>query len=202
MKLLLDEMRILGDNIKMHILDKYLLWIIRSGARHIGIDELADEIGVSVGTIKKYYSCEEEIIDDAVKRASNLSNEALISVINTPLSPRRKMEILTSVIMSGISRNHGLAEEFVFMGQLQISSTFSKRVEKYNNMPVFCVSKIIEEGQECGDIIQGDPLYLSKVFWGFIQGVCINYITIGNEFEIPSAEMINKFLWAPNSAEG
>lgn len=201
MKLLLDEMRIVGDNIKMQILDKYLLWIIRSGLRCIGIEELSAEIGISVGTIKRYYSCEEDIIDDAIKRASNLSNEALISIINTPLSPRRKMEILTSVIMSGISRDHGLAEEFVFMGQLQISNVFKERVEKYNNMPVFCVSKIIEEGQVCGEIIQGEPLYLSKVYWGFIQGVCMNYITTGNEFMIPSAEFINKFLWAHNNME-
>lgn len=53
---------------------------------------------------------------------------------------------------------------------------------------------LIIEGQQTGEIVEGDPFMLAITYFSFIQGLGISKIQTTGDLPFPSAEVVLRFL--------
>lgn len=172
------------------ILDESLKIYISNGINYVGLDRIAEAAGVRIEIIKKYYKSEEDIINAIIERATKVSEDATTAILNAPLPPQLRLELLVQAMLDGISKENGLAEDFVFMLILKAKEGAELRAKKYAEIPEMVLTKIIEEGQECGVMVKGDPTQLSLLFWSNFTGMCATIICYNDRFELPTVEQI------------
>ena len=193
-KIMYQGLRSVHDTTKKEIMDKTLHLISRKFICNYTIESLSKEIGVDKNLISKRFSSVDDILCSIITRAAAVSNESVLGIGNTPLSPKKKLEILTNTMLSGMDANIELAEEFVLMMKMETEDIYSSTVQEYCGAPIFCVAKIIEEGQRRGEFVDGDSTELSKLYWMYVQGIAVICISYGEGFNPPDSKYVYGFL--------
>lgn len=187
------DLRYIGKENENIILDCALFFIVSKGFDGFSFKKLAEDTGYEVKSIKERFKDIEGIVEGILNRMNRTGREVTLSLLNVGLPPEKKLLMLIEVTLAGIEKNYGLKEEFAFMLLLKIREGFSDRVRDYIETPNFVVAKIVEEGQNKGDFVKGEPSLLASLFWAYFQSICMKSIH-DKRFKIPNAESICHFL--------
>ena len=176
------------------ILDKALKVFAKKGFDATKMADLSKIIGISQGLIYHYFPSKEELFNTLVKRATDISARALRSIANMQASPREKIEALSRRMVQLAATDEVAVNNFMLMIQVGMRNGFNEQVQAYDSTPVRMLKEIIEEGQRCGQVVMGDPIRLTYLYWACVEGICVNKITHGNQFPIPEAQQLNRLL--------
>lgn len=190
------KLRNLDDAVKEEIMDKTLHVVSKNFFLKEDFDELSKIINVPKKEIEKRFLNINELIESIVERGSSVTNESTLGIESTGLSPKKKLKLLTDTIVNGMNKNKELVEEFILITKLQVENNNTRIVEQYCGVPIFCVAKIIEDGQKNGEFVEGNPESLSKLFWSYIQGIAILILRSNGKYRVGDTKMVYGFLLA------
>lgn len=154
------------------ILDAAARVFARKGLAGARIADIAAAGEMSQGLIFRYFASKEEVfaavIEDALQSASDLAQQAL----QQPCSPLGKLRWLLQLYLPGMwfKPDYGL----VILQALNSEATpqeIRELVEEQSARTLQVYRQIIIEGQEVGEIVRGNPAWLTLVFGACLQGL-------------------------------
>jgi AcrR family transcriptional regulator len=172
----------------------------RKGLVGTRIADIASEGEMSQGLIFRYFASKEEIfaavVEKALQSATNLAQAAL----QQPCPPLEKLRWLLQISLSGMW--HKPDYVLVVLQALNSETTPQEVLElvlDLSNSIMQSYRQIIIEGQETGEIVQGDPDMLTWVFASCIQGISSGVLHLPRVLGIetpPDPEIVLRLLKA------
>lgn len=154
---------------KRQILDIALNHFIRYGFYGTSTRKIAEEAGISSGLMFHYFPNKLALYEALVE----IGCEKLTIDNSEGESPIMFFEKQVEWFLSVAAQNNFVAKMFVFMGLVAINakdvSAYATQLIKEHDVEAMSVP-YIEKGQESGEIRPGDPMTLSALFYGSIQG--------------------------------
>src|SRR5262249_25740723 len=134
--------------------------------------DIETEGEMSQGLIFRYFASKEEIfaavLAKALQSATSLAQEAL----RQPCSPLEKLRWLLQISLAGMWRKPDYA--LVVLHALNSESTpqeMREQVLEQSQQTLQLYRQLIVEGQEAGEVVQGDPDMLTLAFASCVQGI-------------------------------
>lgn len=182
-------------NRKKAILESALKCFAEKGFELATIDDICVKSGMSKGSIYNYFKTKDDIyiqlMNEQTKANFDYFKENFLTISNAT----EKLQFLFKTY-----REVSLTEDFknlmLVHGEFWLSSSRKKEIrsimlERYQNVYKSFVIEILEEGKDSGDFAQDiDPSVISTLFWTIIDGICLDYAVIGNEY--PYCEVFRK----------
>lgn len=155
------------------------------------IEDIASDARLSHGLFYHYFSSKEEIFTKLAQAAIQASNDMLLAVDALPLTPLEKVRQVASRIMDGISGNEETSYRFLIMTRAAMMGHGADRENclEGSDTTVKTMANILEEGQRCGQIIDGDPLEMAVMFFSTTMGLAVYRLTV-RDFRMPDAELL------------
>lgn len=154
---------------KRQILDIALNHFIRYGFYGTSTRKIAEEAGISSGLMFHYFPNKLALYEALVE----IGCEKLTIDNSEGESPIMFFEKQVDWFLSVAAQNNFAARMFVFMGLVAINakdvSERATQMIKEHDVEAMSVP-YIEKGQKSGEIRPGDPMTLSALFYGSIQG--------------------------------
>lgn len=154
---------------KWQILDIALNHFIRYGFYGTSTRKIAEEAGISSGLMFHYFPNKLALYEALVE----IGCEKLTIDNSEGESPIMFFEKQVDWFLSVAAQNNFAARMFVFMGLVAINakdvSERATQMIKEHDVEAMSVP-YIEKGQKSGEIRPGDPMTLSALFYGSIQG--------------------------------
>lgn len=154
---------------KWQILNIALTHFIRYGYHGTSTRKIAEEAGISSGLMFHYFPNKLALYEALVE----IGCEKLTIDSGEGESPLMFFEKQVEWFLTVATQNNFASRMFVFMGLVAINakdvSERAARMIQEHDVEVMSVPYIIK-GQEMGMIREGDPLTLSVLFYGSIQG--------------------------------
>ncbi|MBH5317545.1 TetR/AcrR family transcriptional regulator [Paenibacillus sp. GSMTC-2017] len=160
------------------------------------IKDIAQSAGFSQGYVYTYFKSKDELFTKIVELATLGSGRSVYQASQLIGSPIQKITWLTEAFMSADS----IAMQHWRLILLQTTTSESipeeaKRVAKENAIEPFKhFIPLVIQGQQDGEIVEGDPFMLAITYFSFIQGLGISKIQTTSELPFPSAEVVLRFL--------
>lgn len=162
--------KIIRDEMIQRILDRSILYFAKNGFAGTKISDLAKYIGIAQGTIYIYFESK-EVLYAEIFREINCDNElkSLKLLSAMPIKASAKIDILSKDVLSKLEKEHfasmvALNTQLLLEKDIQCSAiTTTYQTELYE-----ITSKIIEQGQKEGSIVEGNSLKLADYYWGVI----------------------------------
>lgn len=171
---------------RWQILDIALDHFIKYGFHGTSTRKIAQEAEISSGLMFHYFPNKLALYEALVEigcekmRMNTVESE----------SPLVFFEKQVEWFLSVAAQNDFVSRMFVFMGLVAVNaknvSERAAQMMKEHDIEKMSVS-CIEKGQELGEIRQGDPLTLSVLFYGSIQGFAES-LAVRDNLELPDKE--------------
>lgn len=182
------------------ILDVAAPIFARKGLMGTRISDIAAAGEMSQGLLFRYFASKEEIFAALVERALSASVGAAEAALQQSVSPLEKLRWLLRHYLPGM----WYKPEYILIIQeaLNTESTPEEVQElavrqSARSLQIF--RQIIVEGQQVGEMVQGDPAMLAMVFGACIQGLSsrgLHLLALSNTDGPPDPEMILRILKA------
>lgn len=157
------------------ILDSALTVIARRGLSGTKVADIAETAGVSVGNVYKYFVSKEEIFEALVHRGQQEYREFVEEALALPGSPVDKLVWYTGQWIAKrewaitILLQYARTSEAVPIPLKQAVS--AKFIDNLRPM-----AAIIEQGQQSGDMVPGDPMELALIYVSLMEGLTLHDI--------------------------
>jgi AcrR family transcriptional regulator len=161
------------------------------------IVDISETAGISTGLIYHYYKSKEELYAELVTTAITGANTAVREIAEMSVSPREKTVLLAQEILKQIMMDECVAYFYVFMPQVLLNKNPSRKVQallKDAYVTIDKIKEIVVDGQQTGEIKEGNPEALAILFCATITGLCTYKLIMGKEFALPRAEMLTDIL--------
>jgi AcrR family transcriptional regulator len=169
------------------------------------ISDIAKACGISHGLLYHYFSSKEEIFSDLVINAMSSSSNALLQTEKIDAPAIQKIEWITKELLKYIGTDSDSAYYFFLMVQASVTESLPESViEALKNAsnstsgPNNVMARMIAEGQQQGDIIEGDVNELTNAYWAAINGLAIFRIAYADTLAIPDPAIILRLLKKEN----
>lgn len=166
------------------ILDCALEIIALKGIGAVSISDIAAAAKVSVGNVYHYFKSKDEIFDEILRRGQTEYGEFVDEVqrMDSPAMDKLRL-ILSSWLALPNHWAHTILIHSARVSETSLPATRSQVTDRFtrNLIPV---SRIIEQGQREGAIIDGDPFELAFYFVSLIQGLTLQRMP-GAEVQAP-----------------
>lgn len=165
------------------------------GARGFAATKISDIVakgGMSHGLVYHYFKSKEEIFNELVRRAMYGSSQSLIMVEGLPLSPLEKVRNTANFILNGISNSEEFSLYFLIVIHASIMEGPNEKKQNFvddSNTAIQVMKRILTEGQNVGEIREGDPTELSMTFFAAIHGLAMYKLAMEN-FKMPDSEIL------------
>ena len=180
--------------IRSHALRLFAL----NGLAATKISHIAKAAGMSQGLMYHYYQSKEEIYVELIGHAFERMNQAVRELEAMNLSPKEKLELAVKELLAGFKNSDEVGFTHLLIAQATASEAIpleaKKIIEKENRIPYQVIRKIVEEGQQSGEIIDRDPEALTLMFWTCIKGLALHTVTHGKEVNLPDPEMLMRIF--------
>lgn len=171
---------------KWQILDIALDHFIKYGFHGTSTRKIAQEAGISSGLMFHYFPNKLALYEALVEIGCEKMRMNTVESESPLLFFEKQVEWFLSVA----AQNDFVSRMFVFMGLVAVNAkNVSERAAQMmkehdiEKMSVAC----IEKGQKLGEIRPGDPLTLSVLFYGSIQGFAES-LAVRDNLELPDKE--------------
>ena len=136
------------------------------------IADIATEGGMSQGLIFRYFASKEEVFAAVIEKALQSATSLAQAALELPCSPLEKLRWLLQITLSGMWRKPDYA--LVVLHALNSETTPQEVREQVLEQSIHTLQlyrRLIVEGQEAGEIVEGDPDMLTLVFAACVQGL-------------------------------
>lgn len=178
--------------IMLHAVDVFS----RKGFAGAKIKDIAESAGFSQGYVYNYFKSKDDIFTKIVEQAADGAGKAVEFASQLEGTPMQRITWLTEAFLEPDS----LAMQHWRLNLLQITAVDAipeeaKRIatEKRGEPFKHFVPMIIE-GQQLGEIVEGDPLMLAIAYFSFIQGLGISRFQTTAELPFPAADVVLAFM--------
>jgi len=182
------------------ILDAAARVFARKGLAGARIADIAAAGEMSQGLIFRYFASKEEVfaavVEKALQSATSLAQAALLQ----PCSPLEKLRWLLQIYLPGMWYKPEYA--LVILNALNSEATPQEVREltfEQSKLTLQLYRQLIVEGQEAGEVVQGDPAILTLAFAACIQGLSSGVLHLPRTLGIdgpPDPEIVLKILKA------
>lgn len=182
------------------ILDAASRVFARKGLAGARIADIAAAGEMSQGLIFRYFASKEEVfaavVEDALQSTTSLAQAALLQ----PCSPLEKLRWLLQIYLPGMWYKPEYA--LVILNALNSEATPQEVRElafEQSKVSLQLYRQLIVEGQEAGEVVQGDPDMLTLAFAACIQGLSSGVLHLPRVLGIdgpPDPEIVLKILKA------
>lgn len=188
-----EEMNaMIKDERSEQILNAALKVFATRGYAATKISDIVAKSGVSHGLVYHYFKSKEEIFYELLKRAMFGSSQSLIMVDAMPLSPIEKVRQTAKYILGAISDFEDTAYYFLIVVHASVMDVPDIEKDKDfsdSNVAMQTFVRILQEGQQAGEILDGDALEMAWCFFSAIQGLAIYKLSMEN-FRMPDPEIL------------
>jgi AcrR family transcriptional regulator len=176
------------DDRREQILHGALKVFAYKGFKPAKISDIAAEVNISQGLVNHYFNSKDEIFIAVVERALLGALSAFDEDENLAISPWEHLLKLTERMLQGMSIH---PEYMLVMIQSLVSQDVPPQTGRllgelglqFNQRLV----EMIKDGQEVGQVVEGDPQALANAFIALIQGLAINQYSQGFANLLPSS---------------
>lgn len=192
-----NELEQLKDERREQILIAALKIMSKSGLKATKIGDIAKSAGVSHGLIYHYFQSKEEIFVELIRRATSDSNRVFKYMEELPHEPIEKIEKTLNIILDVIDHDEESSFYFLIMIQASISdSTPEGAWEHIRQSPIDtdAIMRVIKDGQEKGQISEGDPWEYTILLLSTIEGLALHKFFMGEHFKVPNVKMIMRIF--------
>lgn len=157
---------------------------------------IAVEAGISHGLLYHYFKSKEELFTTLVREAMIASQEGMREVLDLQGTPMDKIRALTHEIL-----DEGGAPYFLLIHQARTSEGIPdevKQLMKQYSMELFVslLRPLFVEGQQAGDIVQGDPEELISSYLSVLSGLMVLNAQGIDDYRMPSVDMVLRLVAA------
>ena len=162
----------------------------RRGLQGTKISMITAEAGVSHGLFYHYFKTKEELFTALVREAIETSMKEMSNVSQLAGSPIEKIKILTQ----GMLDESG-APYFMLLHRArnfeEVPEEVSQLIQKYPmDVYVKLLLPLFEEGQQRGEIVDGNPAELIANYLTIISGVMV----LGKGYAIPEVDWLLRYV--------
>lgn len=181
------------------ILNEALYLFAKNQYKAVSIDDIAKEVGCTHSLIYHYFISKEEMF----KQALLLAKENLQGLIDSSIkincdSPKEILQTVLDRLLQGLKGNKRkeIACSLILILDLVFEENkLTDEIMPKHKRPWNMINKIIVEGQEKGEFIEGDPREYTVIINSFLRGVSLASMSINKErFIAPNAEIIMRML--------
>ncbi|MCA1029435.1 TetR/AcrR family transcriptional regulator [Bacillus timonensis] len=172
---------------RKEILESALNAFSEKGFQLTTIDDIVSISGMSKGAIYHYFESKEDIYLQLLKMKTDSYISLLEETFQKLSSATEKLDFLFSRYIDA-----NLSEQWQRLIQVHIefwiNSTRHEEIKQYliqrfNMQYRGFLAEVIKEGISTGEFNEkADPEIISSLFWGIIDGVCLHYSVIGDEY--------------------
>lgn len=192
-----EQYEVIKIESKLKIKRVGLKLFIEKGLLATSVSEIALEAGISKGLMYHYYKSKEDLYYELIGEAINLSVESITNTFNLSVTPGEKIKIICKNITANINKNDETAQYFVFINRFLVNESSSEKAQELIErafIPLDLTEKIIECGQNLGELKQGEPKALALLFWSAVHGLCANKLIMRSKFQILEESLLEKIL--------
>ncbi|MBQ9209352.1 MAG: TetR/AcrR family transcriptional regulator [Oscillospiraceae bacterium] len=176
------------------IMLKALELFVTKGFTETKISDIAESLGISVGLLFHYYESKEALCKSLVEMGLQAAKRPEKIEYDTPLdyftktieglfgAAREQPWVFQMFVLMSQARRPGIPEDIRQLALSVDQTAFS--------------TEIIRQGQERGDMREGDPKVLAFAFWCSVQGIMEQHL-ITPEYPLPDVEWITAILKKP-----
>ncbi len=185
-----EQNALIKDERREQILSAALKVFARRGFAATKISDIVAQGGMSHGLVYHYFKSKEEIFYELLHRALSTSGESLLMVEAMPLSPLQKVYETAKYILNGIDQWEDTSYYFLIVIHAAMMDTKeNERVFSDSEVPVESLMRILKQGQELGEVRDGDTREMAILFFAAIQGVAFYKLSMPN-FRLPNPELL------------
>jgi AcrR family transcriptional regulator len=196
-----DQFRQMKDEMREKIYSGALRVFSHRGYAATRISDIAKACGISHGLLYHYFSSKDEIFADLVKNAMDSSVNALLYTETIDVPAIQKIEWITTEILKYLGTDSDSAYYFFLMIQVSVTESLPESVLRYMHSEVTpndVMRRIIADGQQQGDIVDGDIDQLNNAYWAAINGLAIFRIAYADAMVTPDPAIILRMLKKEN----
>lgn len=178
------------DERREQILSAALKVFARRGFAATKISDIVAQGGMSHGLVYHYFKSKEEIFYELLHRALSTSGQSLLMVEGMPISPLQKVYETAKYILTGIDQWEDTSYYFLIVIHGALMDTHEKdKVFADSEVAVESLMRILKQGQEQGEVRNGDTREMAILFFAAIQGVAFYKLSMQN-FKLPDPQLL------------
>jgi AcrR family transcriptional regulator len=187
------------DERQTQILTAALRVFATQGLSATKISDIAAEAGVSHGLVPHYFGSKEEIFTAVVERALRGSFDATQRALRQEGTPWERLQSLCGAMLRGILDR---PEYVLVIVQVTVNESVPESarrlLDEYGALITRDLASLIQEGQDAGQIVAGDPTLLAETFASLVQGLAIGRLhgRGAAEQRLPDAALVLRLLKA------
>ena len=187
-----EQNAMIKDERREQILSAALKIFATRGFAASKISDIVALGGMSHGLAYHYFASKEEMFYALVRKAVEVSSQSLLTVEAAPVCPLEKVRQAAKHILRGIDAGEETSYYFLIMVHAAVMEGTAEEKMRYlagSEVPVQAMQRILREGQDTGEIREGDVLEMSIAFFAAIQGIAIYKIAMP-DFRMPDYEIL------------
>ena len=155
------------------------------------VGDIAKEAHLSHGLVYHYFASKEEMFFELVRTAVKVSGDSLLMVDSLPLPPIEKVRQTAKYIMGGIEMGQETSYFFLIVTHAAVmeESPERNRCLEGSEVSLNTMAKILREGQQAGQVREGDTMGMSVMFFSAIMGLAVYNVTMEG-FKMPDPELL------------
>lgn len=190
------------DRRKEEILEAALEEFSRKGYSGTKISDVVKRAGISQGLVYHYYKSKDELYLAVIEKAVESSMFLVNMIKQYNLRGWNAISVMTNGVVEWLKVGGEGKLRFLFMQQAFMLDPMPEGVKQAlidSFKMTELTANLIKEAQEEGIVIDGDPVKISSLFWGSIQGIITNLVimeSLGLEeaYNIPETEMLLRII--------
>jgi AcrR family transcriptional regulator len=184
------------DDRQKQILSSALKVFIHKGFAAAKMSDIATEAGISYGLMYHYFQSKDEIYAELVRDAVDSSRCVIEQVKAEDGEPIDKMRALVKRIFKSVGQHQSAGYYFVLMMEAMTSGAYpvpAIRSSHGSEKPFDMLVHVIEQGQQKGQIAQGNPAELVQTFFSAILGLASLKVS-GTIATMPDPEILMRIF--------
>lgn len=162
------------------------------------IQDIALEAQISQGLLYRHYATKDEIFVELIIDALEMMSTASLELLAMPLSGKEKIVKAIEAMIHTIenSERYRLTSRLISEAMLSeaIPQAAKEVVLEKRDQPYQIFKQIIEQGQQEGDVVEGDSYELAILFWSTINGLTLFRHTRDSSYPLPNTKILTKLL--------
>jgi len=189
-----EQLHQIRDERKEQIKAAALQVFARKGILSAKMSMIAETAGISNGLLYHYFKSKDELFTSLVQEAMAESEAALRSVYDMPGTPLERIRALTAEIL-----NEDGTPYFMLIHQAATSDGVPEQVKQLQQQYsmdtyVDMLLPLFEEGQQAGELAEGDPRELIVCYLSVLSGVMVINSNGSKVYQIPKADMLMRLV--------
>ena len=191
-----EQNRALRENTRQAIEGAAIRVFARHGFAASSIRHIADEAGLSVGSIYRHYAGKEALFDELLQQAAVGLESASRALAGTG-DPLATVRGFTRDFLTDLASDHGAAEFYLVVNHGFLSDTpagTAARLAADQRSLWDTFAGLIRRGQAAGQFAPGDPEQLTAFYFAMLSGMATMRPVIRDALTDPGVDVVLRLL--------